>query len=110
MSGVGNLGGSRALWVDRLAPKTAIEPVVGSFASSCLVGLDPLDPEAIVERWELSAESLPSEKLLALRALLFRSLFPPLPPASVAPPGLSRSNPNCSKERLKEVVLVWRLS
>ena len=50
MSGVGSLGGSRALWVDRVAPKTAIELVVGSFVSPCLDGLDPLDPEAIVER------------------------------------------------------------
>ena len=53
MSGVGNLGGSRPLWVDRLALRRALGLVVDWFvtsSASCLDGLDPLDPEAIVER------------------------------------------------------------
>jgi hypothetical protein len=53
MSGVGSLGGSRAPWVDRLAPKATIGLGVELFAiasAACLDRLDPLDPEAMVER------------------------------------------------------------
>lgn len=53
ISGVGSLGGSRELCVDILAPRREIELVVDSFTAGptpCLEGLDPLDPEAMVER------------------------------------------------------------
>ena len=65
-----------------------------------------LDPEASLDDCGLlpNVSLLPSEKLVALRARLLRSLLFPLPPASRAT-GLSRSTPNCSKERLKEVVV-----
>lgn len=73
------------------------------------------EPEACPLEWE----SPSSEKLLlALLARLLRS-FPVLEPADELPPalpsaspawvGLSRSKPNCSKDRLNDVVFAGRV-
>jgi hypothetical protein len=75
---------------------------------------EELELEAPDEDWELPMDISSSEKLLALRARLLRS-FPSLPlllAVSMPLPwtGLSsRSKPNCSKERLKEVALAGRV-
>jgi len=79
-------------------------------SSSLLDGLEELlEPEVNVDDCELAVESVLSEKLLSLRARLLRSFlsFELLPLTST---GLARSNPNCSKERLKEVVFGCRES
>jgi hypothetical protein len=70
-----------------------------------------LDADVNVDDELLERESVSSEAL-ELLALLFLS-FPamklvdelPLPLLLPSPTGLSRSNPNCSKDRLNDVVL-----
>lgn len=67
-----------------------------------------MDVDATVDDCELPTDSSLSEKLLALLALLLRSflLVEPLLLLSVpTTTGLSKSKPNCSNERLKDVVL-----
>lgn len=103
--GVGRRGGSikAAAGKATMAPPSATE-------------LEPLlDVEATVSDEESLAVS--ESKLMVLLALLLRSALPsPLVVAlgpgtpGVPPTGLSKSNPNCSKERLKDVVLGWMVS
>ena len=69
--------------------------------------------ETTVEDLELLEEILWADTLLALLARLLRSLRPPLSveldPTSLPVVGLSKSNPNCSKDRLKDVAFAGRV-
>jgi len=105
--GVGSLGGASGIVASRTTIGCPLDVPVSSLEKLRELELEP-DPEAIVDD---PVDSLPSEKLLELRARLFRS-FPllPLPPASAEPTGLSTSTPNCSKDLLKFVVLGCRES
>lgn len=95
ISGVGNRGGPRDVSEDN--PAVPILPVPG--------GLKELEEaEATMDDCELSVES---EKLVSLRARLLRS-FPSFWLPSLPSTGLGKSKPNCSKDRLKDVVLGWR--
>jgi hypothetical protein len=93
---VGSLGG----------PKEVSDDNPGVLIS--LDGLKELE-EASIDECELSVESVLSEKLVSLLARLLRSL-PSLEPPSLPSIGLARSKPNCSKDRLKDVVLGWSVS
>ncbi len=108
MTGVGMRGGIRN---ERVRPEDeAMGNVSGSALLDAVVSSEA--PELAVDDLELM-EVDSTERLLALLARLLRSRLsvfaaerPALDPGSPPLVGLSRSKPNCSKERLKEVVLV----
>lgn len=112
---VGNLGGSVGMGSDELRRssvkvigRVADNPDKLSSSSMLVAPLDPADPT--LDDLGLPMISSRLDRLLSLLARLFRS-FPLLtldellPLASLPLKGVSRSNPYCSKDRLKDVPL-----